>query len=68
MTKTCYFCEEFDICFSENNNAENVVTDIGILCNMFTPNADWLEYERLVKENEELKHLIKLMKCTRITS
>ena len=59
MTKTCYFCEEFDICFSENNNAENVVTDIGILCNMFTPNADWLEYERLVKENEELKRKIK---------
>lgn len=57
MTKTCYFCEGFDICFSENNNAENVVTDIGILCNMFTPNADWLEYESLKKENEELKNL-----------
>ena len=65
MTKTCYFCEEFDICFSENNNAENVVTDIGILCNMFTPNADWLEYERLVKENEELKRKIQSYKYER---
>jgi hypothetical protein len=58
MTKTCYFCEEFDICFSENNNAENVVTDIGILCNMFAPNADWLYIEQLEKENEELKRKI----------
>jgi hypothetical protein len=65
MTKTCYFCEEFDICFSENNNAENVVTDIGILCNMFTPNADWLEYEELKKENEELKRKIQSYKYER---
>jgi hypothetical protein len=65
MTKTCYFCEGFDICFSENNNAENVVTDIGILCNMFTPNADWLEYEELKKENEELKRKIQSYKYER---
>ena len=55
ISKTCYFCEEFDICFSENNNAENVVTDIGILCSCFTPNADWLYIEGLEKENKELR-------------
>ena len=59
MNKTCYFCDGFSTCFSKNNNTENVVTDIVILCSAFSPNADWLEYERLVKENEELKRKIK---------
>lgn len=65
ISKTCYFCEEFDICFSENNNAENVVTDIGILCSCFTPNADWLYIERIEKKNEELKRKIQSYKYER---
>ena len=59
MNKTCYFCELFDEC--------EVYSD-SEACDTFQPDTDWKEYERLVKENEELKHLIKLMKCTRITS
>jgi hypothetical protein len=69
MNKTCYFCckENCKKCKPFRSSFEYAYVGAD-LCDNFTPNTDWLEYERLKKENEELKHLIKLMKCTRITS
>jgi hypothetical protein len=54
MTKTCYFCEKFYLfnCTNPKHNHCNQACD-----DNFTPNADWLEYESLKKENEELKNL-----------
>ena len=66
MTKTCYFCTN-----SANGNPyydSESCNHCGDAYNGFVANKDWLEYEALKKENEELKSLIKLMKCTRITS
>jgi hypothetical protein len=48
MTKTCYFCKNYDDC--------EVYSD-SEACDKFQPNTDWLEYESLKKENEELKKL-----------
>ena len=47
MTKTCYFCKNYDDC--------EVYSDSEACDVNFQPNADWLEYEALKKENEELK-------------
>ncbi len=48
MTKTCFFCELFDEC--------EVYSD-SEACDTFQPDTDWLEYEELKKENEELKKI-----------
>ena len=51
MTKTCYFCKRFGEC--------DVYSDTQACSDDFKPNADWIEYEALKKENEELKRKIK---------
>ena len=50
MNKTCYFCENEILCHGTYKEE--------CICwalDKFTPNSDWIEYERLVKENEEHK-------------
>jgi hypothetical protein len=55
MNKTCYFCEHFDEC-------GNVYSDTEPCSDDFKPNADWIEYEKLQKENEKQKQTIEKMK------
>ena len=63
MIKTCYFCK--------NKNVKETGTGTGLsICDVcddedlteFIPNPDWLEYETLKKENEELKCLKEIIK------
>jgi hypothetical protein len=61
MNKTCYFCK--------NKNVVGAWTGLK-MCDVcegdmheFTPDADWLEYERLVKEDEELRNLKDITKA-----
>jgi hypothetical protein len=58
ISKTCYFCDLYPSGMIECDG--NRFTK-----ECFTPNADWIEIERLQKENEELKRKIQSYKYER---
>jgi len=61
MTKTCYFCQYFRgvgkvFCLYANAIDDACTPDIST--RPFTPTEEWLEYERLLKENEQMNKII----------
>lgn len=58
MNKTCYFCAWEEQCGIDKpfyNTITEEICKTRHTANRFKPTDDWLEYEALKKENEELK-------------
>ena len=55
MKKTCYFC--INRAFCKLNYAISIF-ETNCPTGSYFPNDDWLEYERLLKENEQMNKII----------